>query len=58
MSFVAGQTVTISTPQGKLTVKIEDASKGDVILAKVEQGGGGYQAGQVHEFRRDEIEAV
>ena len=58
MKFTAGETLTIIVQDVTLLIKVEDASKGDVISARVEEvksGGGSYQPGQVYEFNRSGI---
>ncbi len=58
MKFTAGDTVTISVKGVTLVVKIEDASKGESISARIEEvpaGTTGYHPGQICEFSRDDI---
>lgn len=58
MRFTAGETLTVKIDQAKLVVKIEDASKSNVVSARVEAikaGGDGYKVGQVYQFDRDAL---
>ena len=58
MKFTAGETTTVRIGDATLMIKIEDASKGETISARVEEvkSGSGYQAGQIYEFSRAEIQ--
>jgi hypothetical protein len=60
MKFTVGDDATIETAQMKLRVKVEDASKGDIIMGKLESilSGNpppGYEIGKVYEFKRSDI---
>jgi hypothetical protein len=49
----AGETITLTIEGKSVSVKIEDASKSDTILGKVESSGAErYRPGQVYEFDR------
>jgi hypothetical protein len=49
----AGSVITLNIDGKSLTVKIEDASKSESILAKVEcSSSDDYREGQVYEFKR------
>lgn len=57
MKFTAGETVTIEVDGETLTIKIEDASKGEVVSGKVENflRSQTYKIGEVYEFERAKI---
>jgi hypothetical protein len=58
MKFTTGETVTIHTADSVLVIKVEDASKGDKISARVEsveRSGEHYTVGQIYDFNRDDI---
>jgi hypothetical protein len=59
MKFTAGETVTIEIENEVLTLKIEDASKGDVVSGRVESvlSGQTYKVGEVYEFDRANVKA-
>ena len=59
MKFTAGETVTIEMENDILEVKIEDASKGDVVSARVENvlRGQTYKVGEVYEFDRANLKS-
>ena len=51
--------VTVKTSDGTFKVKVEDASKGDVIGGRVEavlSGDSPLQVGSVAEFRREDVQ--
>lgn len=58
MKFTAGETVTIAVGDAVLVVKVEDASKGDTLSARVEEvhSGSGYTVGQICDFDRSNIQ--
>mgnify|MGYP003575121772 CR=1 FL=1 len=52
--ITAGETVTFTINSQTLTVKVEDASKSEYILAKVEHSSSpDYKVGNVYEFDRN-----
>jgi hypothetical protein len=59
MKFTAGETVTIEIENDILEVKIEDASKGDVVSGRVENvlRGQTYKVGEVYEFDRANLKS-
>ena len=60
MKIHAADTVTIALSDVTLTVRVEDASKGDVISGKVETVSGEsqtYKVGGVYEFPREALKA-
>lgn len=49
----AGETITIHVEGAQLTIKIEDASKSEAVLAKVVASeSDAHKVGQVYEFNR------
>lgn len=53
----AGETLTLKIDGYHLTIKIEDASKSDHILAKVQESASpNYKEGQVCKFNRSLLE--
>ncbi len=49
----AGETITIHVDGAQLSIKIEDASKSEAVLAKVQASeSDAYKVGQVYEFDR------
>lgn len=60
MKLIAGETVTIEIDGNQVSVKIEDASKGDVVSGRVENvlRGDHYTVGQVYEFDRSKLQTV
>ncbi len=57
MKLIAGETVTIEIDNDLLKLKIEDASKGDVLSGRVESvlRGETYTVGQICEFDRAKL---
>lgn len=50
----AGETITLTIDDRAVTIKIEDASKSESILAKVENSDHDrYSVGNVYEFNRN-----
>ena len=61
MKFTAGETVKIEVDGEVVTIKIEDASKGESISGKVESvssQSSKYSVGEICEFDRAKIKTV
>ena len=60
MKFTAGETVKLEVNGETLTIKIEDASKGDTVTGKVEDvlQSHSYKVGEICEFERAKIKIV
>lgn len=57
MKVNVADVITVRSAEGAYELRVEDASKGDVISGKIVKViEGSYQVGQVHEFSRDAIE--
>jgi len=54
----AGDIITIKVENSTISVKIEDASKSDIILAKVKESAlSNFKVDQVYEFDRNSIQS-
>ena len=60
MKLTAGEVVSVEVDGNKLTVKIEDASKGDVVSGRIEKvlEGTTYSVGQICEFDRNDLKEI
>ncbi|HEY9679918.1 MAG TPA: hypothetical protein V6C76_18085 [Drouetiella sp.] len=60
MKLTAGEIVTIEIDGNVLKLKIEDASKGDIISGRVESvlSGDVYSVGQICDFERTQIQTA
>lgn len=60
MKLNVGDVVTVKMADATFIVRVEDASKSDIIMGKIEAMTGmtpaQYQLGKVHEFDRSAIE--
>ena len=57
MKLIAGEVVAVEVDGNKLTVKIEDASKGDIVSGRVQNvmQGDTYSVGQICDFNRNDL---